>query len=221
MEWITLALPKGRPMIPTLSLLEQAGLASSRLRAEESRSLVITDPDLHMRYILARPSDVPTYVEHGAADAGIVGKDILVEGGHQVYEVLDLGYIRCRFVVAVPADRDPAELLSSSAHLRVATKFPRVAEDYFRRRGLQVEVIFLHGSVEVAPQVGLADVIVDITETGRTLKENNLVEIDTILESTARLVLNRAAYRLKSERLNPMVQALRDAAQQEFGSGKG
>lgn len=219
METITLALPKGRTLTPTLGLLERAGLATARLRAEESRSLVITDADLGLRYILAKPADVPTYVDYGAADAGIVGKDVLMEGRHQVYEILDLGYSRCRFVLAAPADRPPAELLASSAHLRVATKYPKVAEEYFRRRGLQAEVITLHGSVEVAPQVGLADLVIDITETGRTLRENNLVVVDTLAECSARWVANRAAYRLKSDRLGQMTQALRAAANLELAGG--
>lgn len=219
MELVTIALPKGRPLAPTVQLLKQAGLATDRLQAEESRSLVITDESLGIRYILARPSDVATYVEHGAADIGIASKDVLVEGGHKVYELLDLGYLRCRFVLAAPAGADPAELLDGSAHRRVATKFIRVAEDYFRRRGLQVQCIYLAGSVEVAPQVGLADMIVDITETGRTLRDNNLVVLDTIMESTARLIANRAAYRLKGDRLGPMIQALREQTRAAAGTG--
>lgn len=220
MDTITVALPKGRPLGPTMALLRQVGMASDRLEPEESRSLVIADPDLGMRYILARPSDVATYVEHGAADIGIAGKDVLVEGGHKVYELLDLGYLHCRFVLAAPAGADPAELLDGSAHRRVATKFPKVAEEYFRRRGLQVEIIYLAGSVEVAPQVGLADMIVDLTETGRTLRENHLVVLDTLMESTARLIANRAAYRLKGDRLNPMIHALREATRFAVQGGK-
>lgn len=210
MEFITIALPKGRPFGPTVALLERAGLAGPRLRNEESRSLVITDEALGMRYIISRPGDVPTFVEHGAADLGIVGKDVLMEGRGQVYELLDLKYIFCRFVLAAPAGSDPAALLDGSAHRRVATKYTHVAEEYFRRRGLQVETIYLGGSVEVAPLVGLADMIVDITETGRTLRENNLVVLDTIADSTARLIANRAAYRLKGDRIGPMIQVLRE-----------
>ncbi len=211
MDWITLALPKGRPFGPTVALLERCGLAGPRLRTEESRSLIITDPDLGLRYIISRPGDVPTFVEHGAADLGIVGKDVLMEGRSQVYELLDLRYIFCRFVLAAPNGSDPAVLLDGSTHRRVATKYTQVAEDYFRRRGLQVETIYLGGSVEVAPLVGLADMIVDITETGRTLQANNLSVLDTICDSTARLIANRAAYRLKGERIGPMIQALREA----------
>ncbi|BDG61271.1 ATP phosphoribosyltransferase [Caldinitratiruptor microaerophilus] len=207
---LTLAVPKGRPLGPTLDLLARAGIGSARSLAE-SRSLVAVLPEAGMRFILARPSDVPTYVEHGAADLGIVGKDVLAEGRHQVYELLDLGYLRCRFVVAGPAGTDPTRLLDGAGHLRVATKYPRVAEEYFRRRGIQAEVIYLAGSVEVAPQVGLADLIVDISETGRTLAENGLVVLDTVMESTARLIANRASYRLRGERIAPFIQALREA----------
>lgn len=208
-EPITLAIPKGRPLGPTLDLLVAAGLASPGVLGE-SRGLVVSDPATSLRYILARPSDVPTYVEHGAADLGIAGKDVLVEGRHQVYELLDLGYLRCRFVVAGPAGAGPERLWGGGGHLRVATKYPRVAEEYFRRRGVPAEVIYLAGSVEVAPQVGLADLIVDISETGRTLAENGLVVLDTILESTARLIANRASYRLRGAEIAPVQQALRE-----------
>lgn len=210
-ERVTLALPKGRPLKNTAALLEKAGLATPGLLSEEGRSLVLDDDAKGMRYILARPADVPTYVEHGAADIGIVGKDILLEGKPRVYELLDLNYLYCKFVLAAPAAADAAALLDGSSHRRVATKFPHIAEEFFRGRGLQVEVIYLHGSVEVAPRVGLADMIVDITETGRTLLENQLTPIADIAESTARLIANRAAYRLKGRRLAPMVRALRAA----------
>lgn len=218
MEFLTLALPKGRPFGPTVDLLERAGLASRLLREAESRSLVIEDPELAMRYILARPADVPTYVEHGAADIGVVGKDVLLEARPQVYELLDLGYLYCRFVVAAPVSADAAHLFDGAAHRRVATKFPRVAEQFFRSKGIQVEIIYLAGSVEVAPQVGLADMIVDIVETGRTLKENNLVPVETVAESTARLIANRAAYRLKGDRLGSILQALREATRDAASS---
>lgn len=212
MERITFALPKGRPLAPTLDFLDRAGLPTARLRAEESRALVIDEPEAGLRFILARPGDVPTYVDYGAADLGIVGKDVLMEAASPVYELLDLQYLHCRFVLAAPAEADAAALLDGSTHRRVATKFPRVAEAYFRRRGLQVELIYLGGSLEVAPRVGLADMIVDISETGRTLQENNLKVLDVIAPSTARLIANRAAYRLKGARLAPIIQALKEAA---------
>lgn len=210
MELVTLALSKGKLFDETLQVLQRAGLAGPELEAD-TRSLLIDAPERGMRYILTRPTDVPTYVEHGAADLGIVGKDTLLEGRQPVYELLDLGYSRCRFVLAAPERTDPARLLDGSANRCVATKFPHLTEDYFRRRGIQVEVITLHGAIELAPAVGLADMIVDITQTGRTLKENRLAVLDEIEVCTARLIANRASYRLKQDRLAPMVQALREA----------
>jgi ATP phosphoribosyltransferase len=205
---LTIAIPKGRPFDPTVQLLRQAGLAGPEL-ADASRALLIDCPQAQVRYIIARPSDVPTYVEYGAADLGICGKDVLAEGRHQVYELLDLGYSRCRFILAAPAGSDPAVLLDGSSARRVATKFPHITEEYFQRRGIQVEIIKLNGAVEVAPKVGLADMIVDITETGRTLRENNLAVLDDLTTSTMRLIANRAAYRLKSDRIAGVVQTLR------------
>ncbi|MDF2629899.1 MAG: hisG [Symbiobacteriaceae bacterium] len=210
MELLTIAVPKGRPYGETVQLLRSAGIAGPELTAEESRALMITCPALSTRFIIARDSDVPTYVEHGAADLGIVGKNVLMESEPKVYELLDLGYSACRFILAAPAAADPVRLLDGSAARRVATKYPRMTEAYFSSRGLQVETIFLHGSIEVAPKVGLADMIVDITETGRTLKENNLAIIDNLWTSSMRLIANRASYRLKAERIGPLVQRLRE-----------
>lgn len=210
MDMLTIALPKGRPYEQTVRLLREAGYAGPELTDEESRSLLITCPNQQVRFIIARDSDVPTYVEYGAADIGIVGKNVLMEGEPKVYELLDLGYSACRFILAAPADADPRDLLDGSAARRVATKYPRMTEAYFRSRGIQVETIYLHGSIEVAPKVGLADMIVDITETGRTLKENNLVIIDDLWTSSMRLIANRASYRLQSDRIGPLVQRLRE-----------
>ncbi|HEY3366847.1 MAG TPA: ATP phosphoribosyltransferase [Symbiobacteriaceae bacterium] len=212
MELLTFALPKGRPYGHTVNLLRQAGVAGPELADEETRSLLITCPDLGVRFIIARDSDVPTYVEHGAADLGIVGKNVLMEAEPKVYELLDLGYSACRFILAAPADSDPRVLLDGSSARRVATKYPKMTEAYFRTKGVQVETIYLHGSIEVAPKVGLADMIVDITETGRTLKENNLVIIDNLWTSSMRLIANRASYRLKADRIGPVLQRLRELA---------
>lgn len=206
---LTIAIPKGRPFGPTVQLLRNAGLAGPELEDDESRALLIDCPEQQVRFIIARPADVPTYVEYGAADLGICGKDVLSEGRHQVYELLDLGYSRCRFILAAPAGSDPAVLLDGSSSRRVATKFPHITEEYFQRRGIQVETIKLNGAIEVAPKVGLADMIVDITETGRTLRENNLVVLDELTPSTMRLIANRAAYRLKAGRITSVTQALR------------
>lgn len=210
MDLLTIAVPKGRPYGETVRLLREAGVAGPELTDEESRALLITCPAVGARFIVARDSDVPTYVEHGAADLGIVGKNVLMESEPKVYELLDLGYSVCRFILAAPAVADPRRLLDGSAARRVATKYPRMTEAYFRSKGLQVETIYLHGSIEVAPKVGLADMVVDITETGRTLKENNLAIIDELWTSSMRLIANRAAYRLKAERIGPLVNRLRE-----------
>lgn len=212
MDMLTIAVPKGRPYSETVKLLRDADVAGPELTDEESRALMITCPAQGVRFIIARDSDVPTYVEHGAADLGIVGKNVLMESEPKVYELLDLGYSTCRFILAAPAAADPQRLLDGPAARRVATKYPRMTEAYFRSKGLQVETIYLHGSIEVAPKVGLADLIVDITETGRTLQENNLAIIDYLWTSSMRLIANRASYRLKAERIGPLVQRLRELA---------
>lgn len=210
MDLVTIAIPKGRPYGETVRLLRRAGAAGPELEDQESRSLLISCPEQGIRFIIARDSDVPTYVEYGAADLGVVGKNVLMESEPKVYELLDLGYSICRFILAAPAGTDRSQLLDGSAARRVATKYPRMTEAYFRHRGIQVETIFLHGSIEVAPKVGLADMIVDITETGRTLEENNLVIVEDLWTSSMRLIANRASYRLKSDRIGPLVQRLRE-----------
>lgn len=213
MDLVTIAIPKGRPYAETVKLLRSAGAAGPELEDQESRSLLIDCPAQGTRFIIARDSDVPTYVEYGAADVGIVGKNVLMEGEPKVYELLDLGYSVCRFILAAPAGSEREALLDGSVARRVATKYPRMTEAYFRNQGIQVETIFLHGSIEVAPKVGLADMIVDITETGRTLHENNLVIIEDMWTSSMRLIANRASYRLKSERLSALTQRLRELTQ--------
>jgi len=210
MEFVTIAVPKGRPYADTVKLLRSAGAAGPELEDEESRALLIECPAQSTRFIIARDSDVPTYVEYGAADLGIVGKNVLMEAEPKVYELLDLKYSVCRFILAAPAGVPAAELLDGSSARRVATKYPRMTEEYFRAKGLQVETIYLHGSIEVAPKVGLADMIVDITETGRTLRENNLVILEDLWTSSMRLIANRASYRLKSDRIGPLVAKLRE-----------
>ncbi len=187
---LTLALPKGRLLDPALELLSQMGLDGVDA---DSRRLIFVDEARELRLLFLKPSDVPTYVEYGAADAGIVGKDILLEQEPDVYEPLDLGFGFCRLVVAEPRalweHDDPARW----SWVRVATKYPRLTERYFSERGIQVEMVRLDGSIELAPLVGLADRIVDLVQSGETLRANGLVEVAEITRSTARLIVNRAA----------------------------
>lgn len=205
-EQLTIALPKGKLLGPTLKLLSYLNLPTDGV-SDKSRSLVFDFPESTMRYIMCRPTDVPTYVEHGAADLGIVGKDIIMDQGKDVYEMVDLGFGYCRFMLAVPMEKAHRPLADFN-YQRVATKFPRVAEDFFRDLGLQVEVIKLHGNIELAPRVGLAEMIVDIVSTGKTLKENYLAEKATIAECTARVVVNRVSYRTKNQVIEPMIRRM-------------
>ncbi len=193
---LTIALSKGTLLKPTIELFEKAKLPTDELKLD-SRSMVFDYEDRNLRYIMCRPTDVPTYVEQGAADVGIVGKDVIVEQTKDVFELADLEFGYCRFVVAVPRELATTPLKDFN-YKRVATKFPIVAEKFFREQGLQVEIIKLHGNIELAPIMGLADMIVDIVSTGRTLKENNLVELVAIMDSTTRLICNRVSYRTKS-----------------------
>jgi len=204
---ITIALPKGRLLEESLSLLAEAGFP---LPATESRKLVIDSANGSVHYILAKPWDVPVYVEHGAADLGIVGLDVLRERRLDVYEPLLLPVGYCRLVVAGPSSFSSASLRLQSV-LRVATKFPNLTTAYFRREGISAEIIGLSGSVELGPLVGLADLIVDLVQTGTTLRENGLVELHTILESQGVLIANRASYRLHKALLHEMIAALNKA----------
>lgn len=207
MSYLTVALPKGKLFARAAELLAQAGYTASDL-CEDSRKLVLTDEPHRMRFIITKPMDLPTYVEYGAADMGIIGKDVLLEERKDVYELLDLGFGRCRMVAAVPEARR-LEKLSDYVHMRVATKYPLTAERYFQRLGMQMEIIRLHGSIELAPMVGLAELIVDLVETGRTLRENRLVEIAQVHVSTARLIANRVSYKLKFTQVSAVMAALR------------
>ena len=198
-ETLKVAMPKGRIYTKAATLFRQAGLAIP-LEVDESRKLVVPLPEFGMEFILAKPVDVPTYVEYGVADIGIVGKDVLLEDSRDVYELLDLGIARCRMSVIGLPNWQPG------IQQRVATKYPNVASQYFREQGQQVEVIKLNGSIELAPLIGLADRIVDMVETGQTLKDNGLVEMVSIFEITSRLIANRVSYRMK----NTQIQALCD-----------
>ena len=203
---LTLALPKGRLTDEAMTFLVRAGYATP-VNGEAGRKLVLDGADGRLRYILVKPSDVPIFVEYGAADVGIAGLDVLREANRDVYEPLLLPFGHCRLVVAGPDGR-PDRPLRLERSPRVATKFPRLTEAFFRQRGIAPEIIFMSGSVELAPLVGLADLIVDLVQTGVTLRENGLAELRVILESQAVLIANRASYRLRAEPVRALIDAL-------------
>lgn len=208
MTMLTVALSKGKLLAQTLPLLQRAGYPTEGL-SEETRRLVFTYPEQGITWLIVRPSDVPTYVEYGAADAGIVGKDVLMEQPVDVYEPIDLGIGACRISVAALAGQEVRGRLSSK--VRVATKYPRITERYFNQRGIPVEIIKLYGSIELAPVTGLADRIVDLVETGSTLRAHDLSEVELIAHSSARLIINRASLRLKHEVVTALIDAMRGA----------
>lgn len=217
MRYLTIALSKGRLTELSTDLFEAIGLDCSELRSS-SRKLVLFDERNKIKFFLAKPADVPTYVEYGAADIGIVGKDTLLEEGRHLYEVLNLGFGACKMVVAGPAELEG--MLDRLNNKRVATKYPGIARDYFeRKRRESVEIIKLNGSVELAPLVGLSEVIVDLVESGRTLKENGLVILDTIAGISARMVVNRVSMKMESERINRIIDGVRE--QLELRGDKG
>ncbi len=207
---VLVALPKGRLTRDTLALFARAGLP---VPDDFGRRLVADSPDGALRYLLAKPMDVPTYVEYGAADVGICGLDVLRESGRSVYEPLLLPFGRCRLVLAGPAER-PDKPLRYESQPRVVTTFPRLAADFFRERGINAEIIELGGSVELGPLVGLADLIVDLVESGNTLRANGLAELRVIMQSQAVLIANRAAYRLKAAPVQALIARLAAAAEQ-------
>ena len=203
MPELTVAFAKGRLLGPSIKIFESLGY--DLRAAHDSRKLVIASNGAH--FILAKPMDVPIYVEYGAADVGIVGQDALRESGVNVYEPLALGYGACRLVVAGKPEYKNAEW-KTLAGLRVATKYPRVTKQYFSARGLSAEIIEVYGSVELAPMVGLADLIVDVVDTGRTLRENGLVELDEIFKSQAAFIVNRAAHTLRVNEIRKLIDTI-------------
>lgn len=206
-EYITIALPKGKLFNKAVRMLAQVGYSADNV-VEDSRKLVITNEETKVRFIIAKTVDVPTYVEYGAADIGIIGKDVLNEQEKDVVELLDLNFGRCRLMMAVP-EASKREKLTDYAHTRAATKYLNCAKKYFDKLGIQVELVKLNGSIELGPIVGLSESIVDIVETGTTLRENKLVELDTLFTATARLIANRASFKLKFARLHRLVEDLR------------
>ena len=203
---LTLALPKGRLLRPALEMLRSMGLDGVEA---DSRKLIFSDEKHGLRFLILKPADVPTYVEYGAADLGIVGKDILLEQEPDVYEPLDLGFGFCRLVVAEPKQLWERDDPSKWSWVRVATKYPVLTERYFSERGIQVEMVRLDGSIELAPLVGLADRIVDLVQSGETLRANGLVEVAEIMTSTARLIVNRASLKTAHARVNALIAAMR------------
>ncbi|MCR5757575.1 MAG: ATP phosphoribosyltransferase [Selenomonas sp.] len=213
MEYLTIALPKGKLFGLSANLLEKIGYTAEGL-SDKSRKLIISNEEKKIRFIVSKTADVPTYVEYGAADIGVIGKDVLLETEKDVYELLDMGFGKCHLMMAVPKAEKRAKLMDYN-HTRVATKFPHIAEKFFRQQGMQMEYIKLNGSIELGPIVGLSESIVDIVETGTTLRENDLEEIVSIQEATARLIANRVSFKLKFDRIHRLVEDLRQVLEAE------
>ncbi len=209
MRYLTIALTKGRLAGKTLDLFDKMGMHFDEVRDKETRKLIFVNEELGIRVFLAKGPDVPTYVEYGAADIGISGKDIIMEEGRKLYEVLDLGIGRCRMCVCGP--EKARELLRHHEIIRVATKYPNIAKDYFYNKKHQtVDIIKLNGSIELAPIVGLSEVIVDIVETGSTLKENGLSVLEEICPLSARMVVNQVSMKMENERIGKLINDLRN-----------
>ena len=208
MRYLTFALGKGRLANQTLELFEKIGITCEEMKDNNSRKLIFTNEELKLRFFLAKGPDVPTYVEYGAADIGVVGKDTILEEGRKVHEVLDLGYGKCKMCVC--GYKDAAPLLQHHELIRVATKYPNIAKDYFYNKKHQtVEIIKLNGSIELAPIVGLSEVIVDIVETGSTLRENGLEVLEEVCPLSARMIVNPVSMRMESERIKNLLMKLR------------
>jgi len=210
---ITLALPKGRIFDEVLPLLKAAGISVAE-DPEKSRKLIIGTSQADLRLVLVRASDVPTYVQHGGADLGVVGKDTLLEhGGDGLYQPLDLQIAKCRMSVAVRSDFDYAGAVKQGSRIRVATKYTQIARDHFANKGVHVDMIKLYGSMELAPLTGLADAIVDLVSTGSTLRANHLVEVEQIMPISSRLIVNQAALKLKREPVRRLIDAFAAAVE--------
>jgi ATP phosphoribosyltransferase len=206
-NWITFALPKGRIMQDSMALFEQIGITCPEM-AGDSRKLVFENKDQGYRFMAVRATDVPTYVDYGCADIGVVGKDTLLEQEKDLYELLDLKFGYCRLVVAEPKELKEQDDPGNWSNIRVATKYPNVTEKYFASRGIQVELIKLYGSIELAPLVGLSERIVDLVSTGDTLRDNGMVEVETIAEITTRLIVNRASLKTKHRQITKIIDDL-------------
>ena len=214
MRYLTIALTKGRLAYTTLELLEKVGITCDEMKDKSSRKLIFTNEELGVRFFLAKANDVPTYVEYGAADIGICGKDTILEEGRKLYEVMDLGFGRCRMCVCGP--ESARERLKHHELIRVATKYPGIAKDYFYNKKHQtVEIIKLNGSIELAPLVGLSEVIVDIVETGSTLRENGLEVLEEICDLSARVIINQVSMKRENVRVTRLIKDLQSLLQEE------
>ncbi len=219
MRYLTFALAKGRLADKSLEMFEKIGITCEEMKDKKSRKLIFANEDLKVRFFLAKANDVPTYVEYGAADVGIVGKDTILEEGRNLYEVLDLGIGRCRMCVCGP--ESARECLKHHELIRVATKYPAIAKDYcYNKKHQTVEIIKLNGSIELAPIVGLAEVIVDIVETGSTLRENGLTVLEEVCPLSARMVVNQVSMKRENERITGIIQEMRSLIPLAHGSGK-
>ena len=213
MRYLTFALTKGRLAKKTIELLEQLGITCEEIQDKNSRKLIFVNEELKLKFFLAKGPDVPTYVEYGAADIGVVGKDTILEEGRKVHEVCDLGFGKCRMCVCGP--KSASECLKHHELIRVATKYPKIAKDYFYNKKHQtVEIIKLNGSIELAPLVGLSEVIVDIVETGSTLHENGLEVLEEVCPLSARMIVNPVSMRMENERIKDLLAKLRAVLQE-------
>ena len=214
MRYLTIALTKGRLAKQTMKLLEQIGISCEEMNDPATRKLIFTDEARRLRFFLAKGPDVPTYVEYGAADIGVVGEDTIMEEDRKIYEVLDLGFGKCRMCVAGP--ESAKKLLNGQQQIRVATKYPKIARDYFNETKNQtVEIIKLNGSIELAPIVGLSEVIVDIVETGSTLKSNGLKVLEEVCPLSARVVVNPVSMRMENERITALLRDMNEVLTRE------
>ena len=219
MRYLTVALAKGRLARKAMELFEEIGISCDEMKDKDSRKLIFVNEELGIRFFLAKANDVPTYVEYGAADIGIVGKDTILEEGRKLYEVMDLGIGKCRMCVCGP--ESARERLNHHELIRVATKYPGIAKDYFYNRKYQtVEIIKLNGSIELAPIVGLSEVIVDIVETGSTLRENGLLVLEEICTLSARMVVNQVSMKTENERITSIIRGFQDLLREENSQGQ-
>ena len=207
-RYLTVALGKGRLAKQAMEIFENIGITCEEMKDKDSRKLIFVNEEYKMRFFLSKGPDVPTYVEYGAADIGIVGEDTILEEARNVYEVLDLGFGKCRMCVCGPKEAE--ELLKHQELIRVATKYPRIAKNYFyNRKDQTIDIIKLNGSIELAPIVGLSEVIVDIVETGSTLRENGLVVLEEICPLSARVIVNQVSMKMENHRITKIITALK------------